>query len=412
MASHKPSSAGSVPRGRPLKDDRSDLSTKRQKNRQAQRILKARRQQEVAEKDALISHLEATVDKLAVMHLDLIDEFLRSETLHRNTQFTQQLRDSIENTLHLMNRSAIEKKPVGLDNNIDIAVNSLQPAPSPVLNIEAFSAGSAVENPNSEHALTAEDCAPTVDTADKGRSRKRRHTEQAEQKGLAPGSLPNDQSFQTIFNTFGNGWTSDLPEPYFRLRASLGNNASSTRDSLGLSIAEYTLYHAYVVLLHTVDPTENSVVQIFGFSFRKHSREELLFNLRWFLGPGYAHINKLAGILTHDADSPVGNIPLLHPGVGADARSEAESLGSSPVSGLPHFMSANDVAVYLSSMKARSVDADVIELTVQDDYKVRISKPLFLDKVSNISACLSHGPGFRAEYLPQVIVSSSIWSSK
>ncbi|KAF4956798.1 hypothetical protein FGADI_3580 [Fusarium gaditjirri] len=356
------------------------VQTRREKNRQAQRVLKARRQQEVAEKDALISQLEATVDKLAVMHLDLIDEFFRSEALHQDTQFTQRLRDSIETTLHLVKGSGIEKKAADLDNNISIATNSPQLAPSPVLNIEAFSAGSAVEK--------------------------------IQQKRLPPGSLPNDQSFQTIFNTFGNGWTSDLPEPYFRFRASLGNNGSSTRDSLGLSIAEYTLYHAYVVLLHTVDPTETSVMQIFGFSLRKHSREELLFNLRWFLGPGFAHINKLAGITPHGADSPVENIPLLHPAVGADARSEVESLGSSPMSGLSHFMSANDVAVYLSSMKATSVDADVLELTVQDDYRVRISKPLFLEKLSDISLCLSRGPGFRAEYIPQVIVSSSIWSSR
>jgi hypothetical protein len=306
----------------------------------------------------------------------------------------------------------IEKNHADLANNVTIAANSLQPGPSPPLNVDVASTEAAVESRHHEYTLTFQDRIPTVATADKERSRKRRRTKQTEQARLAPVSLPDNQSFQVIFKTFGNGWTGDLPKPYYRFPESVGNIASSTRDSLCLSIVEYTLHRAYAVLLHTVDPTENSVMQIFGFSLRKHSREELLFNLRWFLGPGYAHLNKLAGIIPYGAGSPAGDIPSLDPTVDADARSHAESSGSPPISGLPRFMSANDIVLYLSTMKARSIEADILELTVEDDHKVWISKPLFFEELSTISVCLTYRPAFQAEYLSRVIIASATWSSK
>ncbi len=87
----------------------------------------------------------------------------------------------------------------------------------------------------------------------------------------------------------------------------------------------------------------------FGFALRQHSREELLFSLRWYLGPGISELYHLAQAAIHASSDQIHTYPpILHLAVDADAL-EAEAIDKPVRSHFPYpFLNANDIDTYPS----------------------------------------------------------------
>jgi hypothetical protein len=85
------------------------------------------------------------------------------------------------------------------------------------------------------------------------------------------------------YSIFGNGWFDQKPNHI----ASISSlDASLFEGTLAMKVIESTLRLAYLALLGEEKDIAELQMQMFRFSLLYHSREELLFNLRWFLGPG------------------------------------------------------------------------------------------------------------------------------
>jgi hypothetical protein len=107
----------------------------------------------------------------------------------------------------------------------------------------------------------------------------------------------SDESFPSISgptNTFGNGWFGRRPllpasNPATSLPSQDGTRNGSTSFELVI-----TLTVAYESLLGDTKSSTVFRLKIFRYALPFHSCEELLFNLRWFLGPGAPDIQSLA----------------------------------------------------------------------------------------------------------------------
>ncbi|TEA10540.1 hypothetical protein C8034_v009549 [Colletotrichum sidae] len=270
--------------------------------------------------------------------------------------------------------------------------------------------------------------------------------ESSESPALASPNNLLHQNFHnsTIKNVFGNGWT-NAPS------ASVPFTKRGILDSpFSLHIALAAIQGAYEALSSTTDIHLPSIQQKFGRVLRHHTREQILFNLRWSLGPGIADLGRLA-MASFDQTSSCGSVSSL----GLENRIEYGdferrqddcSLGSSDEES-EAVCNADDVARWIRQRTTTEIDGDVLELNVKSleehtkrrspeafklglygyvpgmpnadtfgDYYdghsktgvVRISKSLFLQNVIEIGFCLHVGPAFGEKKLGQVVRASMV----
>lgn len=132
--------------------------------------------------------------------------------------------------------------------------------------------------------------------------------------------------------------------------------------SFGLKLLQSTLDIAYSYLLGESNASAAVATQMFRFALLHHSREEILFKMRWFLGPGLQYMSNLgnAFIMPEDIEDLWDSFFVLSPSVDKDAVKE---IGAGAISSL--FLSAFGVEEYLKSRGAIYEDNDTIIMKVQ-----------------------------------------------
>jgi hypothetical protein len=183
-----------------------------------------------------------------------------------------------------------------------------------------------------------------------------------------PLSFAGQSTLSSKGEIFGNGW--------FGLKPSLSHYSfrGASRDdhegTFALKLLQTTLNLAYLSLLESSGDPASVAMRICRFALLYHSREEILFNLRWFLGPGYLAIPSLSrAIFGFDHTLSVQHLnamasrneaKIFSPFVDAQALVEAPSK-------LPRhaFMNAWDIEEYLRSKGAAHFDHDVLQIRVQ-----------------------------------------------
>jgi hypothetical protein len=132
-------------------------------------------------------------------------------------------------------------------------------------------------------------------------------------------------------------------------------------DSFGSKLIRSTLNIAYKYLLGESNASAALATHMFRFALLHRSREEILYKMRWFLGPGLQYLPSLghAFILPEDVED------LWETFCGADYptdRAEIEDRGIEAIASF--FLSAFGVENYLETRGAIYVDDDTIIIKV------------------------------------------------
>lgn len=186
---------------------------------------------------------------------------------------------------------------------------------------------------------------------------------------FGPDYISNAQTF-SINSVFGNGWFEQRPAQYWNFNQAI-EAKPAYHTSLGESLLQATLTEAFNALLDTLTRPNPAGTRMFRFSLLYHSKEEILFNLRWFLGPGLAHIRRLfdATILAledHVAslhDAPQRAIGVLSPLVNTEAWTTFYYGLIDSNSGMGPFLSVRQVEEYLLERRARYLGGDLMEIS-------------------------------------------------
>jgi hypothetical protein len=167
---------------------------------------------------------------------------------------------------------------------------------------------------------------------------------------------------------FGNGW--------FNLKPSVGHlSIRGTRQSdpdgdFAVKLIEKTMNMAYYSLLENRHDPNSFVMRMCRYALLYHSMDELLFNMRWFLGPGLLAMRSLCranfgfdhtlSVQSLNVNSPANEAKILSPFVDAQALMEAANKNPRIA-----FMNALDVEEYLKSKGAVHLDKDIVQIRVK-----------------------------------------------
>jgi hypothetical protein len=167
-------------------------------------------------------------------------------------------------------------------------------------------------------------------------------------------------------------------------------------------LVEITLSRAYSVLLGAAPASSDEVHRTFGSTLRTRTREQILVDLRWLLGPGKKALPQASGYLweyTSQNDAPPrwSGYPAyeyVSYEVDSDETSEKANY-QSPV--YPRLLTTLGVVQELLNLKARVIDSDTLEITLghqgsinprsdmesMNSYRESINERAFSPAVSN-----------------------------
>jgi len=191
-----------------------------------------------------------------------------------------------------------------------------------------------------------------------------------------PSSIPTVSP--SPYSVFGNGWFGRRPLVE-GLDSHVGSVKSGIQDPLALKIVETTLRTGYLALLGEEASLTNLQKKLFRWALYYHSRDELLFNLRWFLGPGRSSLPILGQasfgfpesyVSPQNSDSftfGIGSPNVLNPFVDVSAIADAHER---PIRSV--FLNAFDIENYLKRMGAFYFDQAVVKMEVQIPEKLSV----------------------------------------
>jgi hypothetical protein len=212
----------------------------------------------------------------------------------------------------------------------------------------------------------------------------------------------------------------------------------------------------YYILLEAQDTCSEKAKDIFRYALKLHPRDELLFNIRWFLGPGQREAYRLGRTRFQvlEAQDNEG-FPTLSPSVDFDALSDIQTQKTHSSSMHQTLLNASGVEDYLLRRRVRRIAQDVLEVDLEkrDNYHeaqaeigftmksdlinadvffpsvsqeggsvapmpiqgapatqtVRFSESTFMRFLATqASHCLAYGPGYRRDRLHDLIEAAAL----
>ncbi|KAL7910301.1 hypothetical protein GGI35DRAFT_492947 [Trichoderma velutinum] len=140
-------------------------------------------------------------------------------------------------------------------------------------------------------------------------------------------------------------------------------------NSFASKLVEATLSRAYFVLFHSGSASSEDVYRTFGSTLRTRTREQILLDLRWFLGPGKQALPHASGYLWKHAsqnDAPLrwaGYSPLDD--VCFEVNSDAD-IDYQPSICQPKLLTVLGVLQELAHLRARVIDNDTLEIILDE----------------------------------------------
>ncbi|KAL6797122.1 hypothetical protein J3E68DRAFT_436720 [Trichoderma sp. SZMC 28012] len=419
-------------KGRPRKEGSvidSFAKIQREKNRQAQSIFRARKRATELASELRIAQLEDIVDRMGDTFLTLVNHVIQSNQKQKDLVLAERLQESIHTFLAL---AASSSDPRWDSPNTGNQVDTSQPTPQ------------LAWDPGNEIIIGPETIVGDTSSSQKGL---------LDQFDPTPSSFPELTGSPT--NVLGNGWTKDLP---FSYTATLGQVVGHpVAQSMSTLIIQATLYYVYYILLEANDPLcSDAAKDIFRYALKLQSRDELLFNIRWFLGPGQREAYRLGitGFQILNAQVNEG-FPTLSPAVDSDALSDIQTKKRHSSSLQQSLLNASGVEAYLLHHGLRRITQDVLEVDLEQrdnqgegqadtnslrkpnminanvffpavpqagsrvtpiptqraptKRTVRFSESTFIRFLATqASHCLAYGPGYRKDRLPDLIEAASL----
>jgi hypothetical protein len=321
-------------RGRPIADDdRGDeaLKARRERNREAQHIFRRRKQAAEAEQTRRMRRLEEVIEEMSSVFLGNVDEMMLSKTATQDPNLVANVRGSVAKILSLA------KEVAGSEHDEGIPISQSQQqaderSSSPEDGSHSSSSGASVidASPVTPMALPGMLCPP------------------------AAVNLPVQKMPPQIW---GNGWfvQTDLLDYGC-------NPVRLSEDSFPVRLVDTSVAKAYVALLasgHTLDLSSDAY-RIFNASLHYRTREELLYKMRWLLGPGRDNLHRAANATYGDPHLKT-NFPIESTGA-----IDVFAASQMPFDGGPKdkFINAMDVYRQLARLGAKMVDRDTLEIVV------------------------------------------------
>ncbi|KAL2858301.1 hypothetical protein BJX68DRAFT_228346 [Aspergillus pseudodeflectus] len=252
---------------------------------------------------------------------------------------------------------------------------------------------------------------------------------------LSYSTLPGEPNI--LDYTLGNGWPEHYPVSYTMLDERLKPRVHDASPFVRRLIY-HTINFGFQLLNGGTEYPLELAKRVFQFSLLFHSRQELLFNLRWFLGPGSQELVRLAFVPFEGSPTPATedsvNTTSLVPAVDAYAVNATRINGFDNAAAAP-FVNAQEVELYLHEKGAHFLDGDTIEVPLPesppttdeilqpstftyhgqteqicayDNLKYRLRTSLLIENLIYISVCLSKGPAYRRHDLDHAIFLSTI----
>ena len=166
-------------------------------------------------------------------------------------------------------------------------------------------------------------------------------------------------------NYLGNGWLGRLPNLITEPKIGTKEIPKFDQHSFAFRLLHQTLQAAYWSLNSNTEAYSAISNRMFRFSLLHHSKEDLLFNLRWFLGPGLDQSGLLMNGSLGMNNELAGNSSILSPSDDFVASNGYElNTERFPSDILGNYLSISEIDEYFQQMGARSIDFDTIEICV------------------------------------------------
>lgn len=204
------------------------------------------------------------------------------------------------------------------------------------------------------------------------------------------------------------------------LSASINLQAPSTSqyrlDSpFSLQIAYLAIQYACHILSATTSPEDDTLYRVFGSRLRIYTRQDLLLNLRWHLGPGYSQLDCLATAnftepVVIDTDIELEDKKLYNADqIARILRQRTRELAGGDCLDVlvTNGMSATSDLIHVSAMQLQNINNSHSEDTVM----IRVSKLRLLHNISRSGVCFGSGPAFLGADVKKAIWDSALPSS-
>ncbi|RFU79623.1 hypothetical protein TARUN_2596 [Trichoderma arundinaceum] len=221
-------------------------------------------------------------------------------------------------------------------------------------------------------------------------------------------------------------------------------------------LIEITLSRAYSVLFGAVSASSDEVHRTFGSTLRTRTREQILVDLRWLLGPGKKALPQASGYLWEYANE--NDAPPRWAGYssfnGICLEVDSDKLPDTahqPAFYQPRLLTTLGVVQELSNLRATVIDEDTLEITLGDQQlldpnfplntrntdkgsiynptasplnntnlcdspneslKIRLSVPLLIVNLSLVAMCAKVGPVYPSNDMAKAVEAAVIMVSK
>ncbi|UKZ56490.1 hypothetical protein TrVGV298_010327 [Trichoderma virens] len=355
-------------KGRPRKEVNaidSAVKVQREKNRQAQSLFRARRRATEVENELRISQLEKTVERMGDTFLTLVNHVVRSNQKRKDLELAERLQESINTFLTLAASSSDQGgDSINTRNHGDIRQPTLQGVRNPG-NEERAGLAAFVEDTSSSQQVSASSAWNPQNSGKLWNLRDQ----------FDPPPFMFSERIGPPANLLGNGWTGGLPFPH---KSTLGQAVGHpVTQSMSTLIIQATLYYVYYILLEANDPSRSdAAMSIFRYALKSHSRDELLSNIRWFLGPGQRETYRL-GIAEFQILNTQGRdkFPMLNPAVYSHALSDIWVQKQHSSSLDQTLLNASGVESYLLQRGLRRITHDILEIDLEQHDSYREVQP-------------------------------------
>ncbi|KAK0119140.1 hypothetical protein ONS96_012207 [Cadophora gregata f. sp. sojae] len=337
-------------RGRPLKSSDNSKVPEQERRAQIRRAQEAFRLRKLAATKSLegrVESLEACIQDMSTVFVDLSDSLIRSAALQKDPATTHSLVAATSKFVTLA-------KDV-MDDSDDVIDTALYP-------------GS-----NSSYGGKA--TRPTVGITSLPNNRQTKSTTAPVPRLLVPEHFNPVPATLLKKEVFGNGWFGLQPEVLRRLSPPKSADLGQLDGSFGVKLLQTTLSVAYEYLMDVSGSHYDIIMNMYGFALMYHTKEELIFNLRWFLGPGFRALRALGravfgyssslSLQYLSANSSGLEPKILNPLIDALALVEAQKTYPTI-----QYLNAFDVEDYIISKGAFHIDQDTILLRVVDDERL------------------------------------------
>ncbi|KAK1856371.1 hypothetical protein CCHR01_00942 [Colletotrichum chrysophilum] len=339
------------------------LNSRRERNRIAQNTFRLRQKATEKERQKEVEQLERMIDYVVSTFSSFAENVVESSWARRDTELIDKLRQSMQNIRTILSYGDGVPPP---DVPQRDASGDLTSAPQ-----KEMPSGESNDETMQHNPIGLE-----ADASTEWRGRKYTEAPKVAEGGphvnhthfIANHHLnhPHEQDTHSDIeaNIFGNGWMMLLPP-----MANISSHEFSQRKALdspfSLQVALTALRAGYDTLLETKDTTQAAIQQTFGHVLQFRTREEILFNLRWYLGPGIGEIDQVALVSFNNRSASQFEKHILRNYI-PDKQNEGESGGTGNPNGDEEqpVCNANDVAKWIRQRTVMEVDDDTLELNL------------------------------------------------